>query len=112
MGAVAAGDNNICITGGAGGGGSENGKVEPWTVSEPEVAKRKNKKCDDERKKVRVKDDDDSGGVEKTGCWIKFSFIASCISSRSKVDNSTCGTSTNYGNFFNLLFISVYSLHS
>lgn len=57
--------------------------------------KQKNKQCDG-RKMVTGKDDD-CRCVEETGCWMKFRFFWSCISSRSKVDNSTCGTSTNYG---------------
>ncbi|XP_077240431.1 serine/threonine-protein kinase PBL34-like isoform X2 [Tasmannia lanceolata] len=36
------------------------------------------------------------GEVEETGCWIKFRFMGSCIPSRSKVDSSISGTSTNY----------------
>lgn len=93
MGAVAAGDSNSCRTGG---GGGENDKVEPWTVCESEGGKKKKKKSDGERG-VRLKDHD-CAGVEETCCWIKFRFITSCMSSRSKVDSSTCGTSTNYGN--------------
>ncbi|KAK9272993.1 hypothetical protein L1049_003374 [Liquidambar formosana] len=34
--------------------------------------------------------------AEETGCWVKFRFIGSCMSSRSKVDNSISGTSTQY----------------
>uniref|UniRef100_A0A5B7A1S5 non-specific serine/threonine protein kinase n=1 Tax=Davidia involucrata TaxID=16924 RepID=A0A5B7A1S5_DAVIN len=41
----------------------------------------------------RKKKDDDA---EETGCWIKFRFLGSCISSRSKVDSSISGTSTQY----------------
>ncbi|KAK6116470.1 hypothetical protein DH2020_049763 [Rehmannia glutinosa] len=54
-------------------------KVESW-----DVKKSKGRK--------NIKDDDDS--VE-TGCWIKLRFIGSCISSRSKVDNSISGLSTH-----------------
>lgn len=38
------------------------------------------------------------GASEETGCWIKFRLMG-CISSRSKVENSVSGTSTNYGKF-------------
>lgn len=53
-------------------------KVESWDV---------------EKSKGRKKKDDDV--VEETGCWIKLRFIGSCISSRSKVDNSISGISTH-----------------
>lgn len=99
MEATAAGNNSVSSTGDSGGrGGSENDKVEPWTARKPEGGEeKKKKKCDDDRKKVRV-EDGDCGGVEEIGCWTKFKFFGSCIPSRSKVDNSTCGTGTNYGN--------------
>lgn len=35
-------------------------------------------------------------GEEETGCWIKFRFMGSCISSRSKVDNSISGATTTH----------------
>ncbi|KAK9707289.1 hypothetical protein RND81_07G187000 [Saponaria officinalis] len=63
--------------------GSEVGKVKKL-----QGVKKKKKHVDDDD------DDDDSG--ENSGCWINFSFIGSCISSRSKVDSSVSGTSTNY----------------
>ncbi|KAG6407890.1 hypothetical protein SASPL_130890 [Salvia splendens] len=53
-------------------------KVESWGV---------------EKSKGRKKRDDDD--VEETGCWIKLRFIGSCISSRSKVDNSLSGITTH-----------------
>ncbi|KAE8021657.1 hypothetical protein FH972_007529 [Carpinus fangiana] len=49
---------------------------------------------DVEKSKGRKKKD---GGAEGTGCWIKFRFIGSCMSSRSSVDSSISGTSTQYG---------------
>ena len=61
--------------------GTDLAKVENWDV--------------DKSKGGKNKEDDDS--VEQTGCWIKLRFIGSCISSRSKVDNSVSGTNTNYG---------------
>lgn len=61
--------------------GSDIAKVETWDVEKSKGGKKK-------------KDEDDSG--EDTGCWIKLRFIGSCITSRSKVDTSVSGTSTNY----------------
>ncbi|KAK1265229.1 putative receptor-like protein kinase [Acorus gramineus] len=37
-----------------------------------------------------------AGSSKKIGCWIKLRFMGSCISSRSKVDNSISSTSTHY----------------
>ncbi|KAL9240886.1 hypothetical protein vseg_015056 [Gypsophila vaccaria] len=48
------------------------------------------------KKKFVDNDDDESDSGGSTGCWINLSFIGSCISSRSKVDSSVSGTSTNY----------------
>ncbi|PSS23575.1 Receptor-like protein kinase [Actinidia chinensis var. chinensis] len=36
-----------------------------------------------------------AGAAGKTGCWVRLRFIGSCISSRSKVDSSVSGLSTN-----------------
>ncbi|KVH92717.1 Concanavalin A-like lectin/glucanase, subgroup [Cynara cardunculus var. scolymus] len=44
-------------------------------------------------KKVSKKKEDD---VQETGCWIKFRFFGRCISSRSKVESSISGSSTQY----------------
>lgn len=71
--------------------GAENGAkvvVESWDVSKSKGRKKKKKEVE---------------GVveeEETGCWVGFRFIGSCISSRSKVDTSVSGTSTNYGNLY------------
>lgn len=68
----------------------ENGKVK---ASSWELCKSKGRK-----KNTKVEDDvSEDEGVE-TGCWLKFRFIGSCISSRSKVDSSVSGTSTHFGN--------------
>ncbi|WJX93772.1 Serine/threonine-protein kinase pbl34 [Trifolium repens] len=63
-----------------------NGKV----IESLEVCKSKGRK----KKKLqdRVMEDEEN----ETGCWHSFRFIGSCISSRSKVDSSVSGTSTNY----------------
>lgn len=50
-----------------------------------------------EKSKDRKKKDKDND-VEDIGCWTKLRFIGSCISSRSKVDNSISGITTHCGN--------------
>ncbi|GAB2297256.1 Serine/threonine-protein kinase pbl34 [Dionaea muscipula] len=62
--------------------GNDVGKVDAWNKGKSK-GDRKNK------------DDENDGGGEDTGCWIKLRFIGSCITSRSKVDSSVSGTSTN-----------------
>lgn len=46
------------------------------------------------KSKPKKKKDDENEG---TGCWIKFSFIGSCMSSKSKKDGSISSNSTLYG---------------
>ena len=48
----------------------------------------------------KKKDDEDDEGT--AGCWFKFRFIGSCLSSKAKVDGSISGsgTSTLYGKKF------------
>jgi len=70
--------------------GGENGKV----IESLDVCKSKGWKK--KKKQDGVMEDEET----ETGCWLSFRFIGSCISSRSKVDSSVSGTSTNYGNFF------------
>lgn len=60
-------------------------KSESW-----EVGKSKNK--------VKKDDDDD---VEGAGCWIALRSIRSCITSRSKVDNSISGISVHESKYVN-----------
>lgn len=43
--------------------------------------------------KGRKKKDDEE---EATGCWIKFRFMGSCMSARSKVESSVSSSSTQY----------------
>jgi len=69
-------------------GGAENGKV---VVESLDVCKSKGRK-------KKKKEDGEVEEKEETGCWFRLRFIGSCISSRSKVDSSVSGTSTNYGN--------------
>ena len=59
-------------------------KVEKWDVEKSKG-----------RSKKKVVDDEDS--AEDTGCWVKLRFLSSCITSRSKVDSSVSGTTTNSG---------------
>ncbi|KAH9614789.1 hypothetical protein KSS87_022233 [Heliosperma pusillum] len=69
---------------------SEVGKVEKWDVEKSQVVKKK-------KKSVVVDDDkEDVDSTQDSGCWIKLSFIGSCISSKSKVDTSVSGIATNY----------------
>lgn len=48
------------------------------------------------KEKKKKEDDDGDSDVEESGCWIKFRFLGSCVSSRAKVDNSISGSSTQY----------------
>lgn len=50
-----------------------------------------------------MKKDDDE--IEVTGCWIKFRFLGKCISMKSKVESSVCGTNNSYGNLLINLFM-------
>ncbi|KAF5178310.1 Receptor-like serine/threonine-protein kinase [Thalictrum thalictroides] len=59
-------------------------KLEGW-----DVAKSKSK-----GKKNSIKDDE--AEESNTGCWFKLRFMRSCVSSRSKVNSSISGASTNY----------------
>lgn len=77
--------------------GVENGKVESLDINKSNV------------KRKKKKDDDIEEEEEVTGCWVRLRFIASCISSRSKVDTSISGTSTHCGKI--LLSLSYYSFH-
>lgn len=67
--------------------GAENGKV----VESLDVCKSKGNKKKKKKQDGVVEEED-------TGCWLRLRFFGSCISSRSKVDSSVSGTSTNYGN--------------
>ncbi|XP_071710585.1 serine/threonine-protein kinase PBL34-like [Rutidosis leptorrhynchoides] len=46
----------------------------------------------DKLKESKKKEDDG----EETGCWIKLRFFGGCISSRSKLESSSSGNSTQY----------------
>lgn len=43
------------------------------------------------------RDHDDDDDVVDSGCWMKFRLFGGCISSRSKVDSSLSGSSTQIG---------------
>lgn len=83
----------------------ESVKVKNWEVNNSD-----NNNNNSKSRKVKKKKD---GGAEQEeeeeiGCWVRFRFIESCMPSRSKVDSSMSGTSTNYGNCFCFLFLSHY----
>ncbi|PIA27976.1 hypothetical protein AQUCO_07400078v1 [Aquilegia coerulea] len=61
-------------------------QLEGW-----DVAKSKSKS---KGKKNSIKDGEEE--ENDIGCWFKFRFMRSCISSRSKVNSSISGASTNY----------------
>lgn len=69
--------------------GGDDGKVEISEVGKSKDRKKKDKDSD----------------VEDIGCWTKLRFIGSCISSRSKVDNSISGITTHCGNLPSLSII-------
>lgn len=91
----------------------ESVKVKNWEVNNSDNNNNNNSKS----RKVKKKKD---GGAEQEeeeeiGCWVRFRFIESCMPSRSKVDSSMSGTSTNYGNYFCYEFyfhrtVKVYNL--
>ncbi|KAL6998006.1 Serine/threonine-protein kinase pbl34 [Sarracenia purpurea var. burkii] len=60
--------------------GVEGVKGESWEVGKSKSRKKKEGAVEEE---------------EKTGCWVRLRFIDCCISSRSKVDTSVSGISTN-----------------
>lgn len=60
-------------------------KMKGWGVGKLKGRKKKDKGEEKEKEEEE----------EETGCWVKWRFIGSCISSRSKVDSSISGTSTN-----------------
>ncbi|KAJ9549113.1 hypothetical protein OSB04_021656 [Centaurea solstitialis] len=67
---------------------NEKGVVESW-----QVVKSKGKKKKNNKKKNKKKKNDEIEG-SRVGCWNRWKFIGSCISSRSKVDTSISGIST------------------
>ncbi|KAK4417680.1 putative serine/threonine-protein kinase PIX7 [Sesamum alatum] len=46
------------------------------------------------RRKILNDDDEDDAG--ESGCWMKFRFFGGCLSTRSKVDSSVSGSSSQY----------------
>lgn len=45
-----------------------------------------------------------------SGCWIKFRFIHSCISSHPQVENPVSSSSSLYGTLRNFIFANFYFL--
>ncbi|KAL9427388.1 hypothetical protein AB3S75_029558 [Citrus x aurantiifolia] len=70
----------------------ESVKMKNWEVN--------NSDNNNNSKSRKVKKKKDGGAEqeeeEEIGCWVRFRFIESCMPSRSKVDSSMSGTSTNY----------------
>lgn len=65
-------------------------------VKNGEVNSSSNKKS----RKVKKKIKDGAEEEDEIGCWVRFRFMESCMPSRSKVDSSLSGTSTNYSKCF------------
>ncbi|KAK4784072.1 hypothetical protein SAY86_018440 [Trapa natans] len=72
------------------------GKLEPEEKLKEEKRNRKKKEKEKEGKKKERGDGDGESIGEGIGCWDKFRFFASCISSRSKVDSSVSGSSAGF----------------
>ncbi|KAH9609175.1 hypothetical protein KSS87_002401 [Heliosperma pusillum] len=68
--------------------GSEIVEVKKWDVEKSKGVKKKKKNVDN------VNNGEELG--VNTGCWVKLRFIGNCITSKSKVDSSVSGSSTNY----------------
>ncbi|KAG8663231.1 serine/threonine-protein kinase PBL34 isoform X3 [Manihot esculenta] len=69
--------------------GSEDGEVK----ASLDVCQSKGRKKKKKDGGVGCSGEDDVVEEAETGCWFKFRFIGSCISSRSKIDSSVSGTS-------------------
>uniref|UniRef100_A0A2P2LNJ0 non-specific serine/threonine protein kinase n=1 Tax=Rhizophora mucronata TaxID=61149 RepID=A0A2P2LNJ0_RHIMU len=77
---------------------SENGKVKSsWDADKSKGRKKKRGGCDGcGGGGSGSRGGGDGGDEAETGCWFKLRSMGSCISSRSKVDSSVSGSSTNY----------------
>ncbi|CAA3013841.1 probable receptor kinase At5g15080 [Olea europaea subsp. europaea] len=64
--------------------------LEAFNAGSMDVSKSKSKG------RKNIHNDDDEDNAEATGCWIKFRFFGSCISSRANVDSSISGSSSQY----------------
>ncbi|XP_050237649.1 serine/threonine-protein kinase PBL34-like isoform X1 [Mercurialis annua] len=61
-----------------------------------EMCKSKGRNNNKKKKKKQVSGSGDVIEDAETGCWFRFRFMGSCISSRSKVDSSLSGATTHY----------------
>lgn len=58
-------------------------------------------------KEIKEEEEDDAEGTNN-GCWIRFRFLGRCISSRSKVDSSISGSSTQDGISHNIFLETLF----
>ncbi|KAJ0098475.1 hypothetical protein Patl1_22125 [Pistacia atlantica] len=65
-------------------------KVKNWEVN--------SSSNNNKSRKVKKKIKDGAEEEDEIGCWVRFRFMESCMPSRSKVDSTMSGTSTNYDN--------------
>ncbi|XP_031287329.1 probable serine/threonine-protein kinase PIX7 isoform X4 [Pistacia vera] len=65
-------------------------KVKNWEVN--------SSSNNNKSRKVKKKIKDAAEEEDEIGCWVRFRFMESCMPSRSKVDSTMSGTSTNYDN--------------
>ncbi|KAJ0043257.1 hypothetical protein Pint_19301 [Pistacia integerrima] len=63
-------------------------KVKNWEVN--------SSSSNNKSRKVKKKIKDAAEEEDEIGCWVRFRFMESCMPSRSKVDSTMSGTSTNY----------------
>ncbi|XP_031287328.1 probable serine/threonine-protein kinase PIX7 isoform X3 [Pistacia vera] len=63
-------------------------KVKNWEVN--------SSSNNNKSRKVKKKIKDAAEEEDEIGCWVRFRFMESCMPSRSKVDSTMSGTSTNY----------------
>ncbi|MFS7935512.1 hypothetical protein Hanom_Chr05g00404361 [Helianthus anomalus] len=68
--------------------------VESWHVVKSKVEKNKKEKNNNKYKKYDEIGLDGEGDKTTSGCWSRWKLIGSCVSSRSKVDTSISGIST------------------
>nr|XP_043638889.1 serine/threonine-protein kinase PBL34-like isoform X2 [Erigeron canadensis] len=68
-------------------------EVESWYVVKSKGKKKK--KNDKHKRSDETCVDGESEGTTSSGCWNRWNIIGSCVSSRSKVDSSISGISTN-----------------
>lgn len=52
-----------------------------------------------ESKQKSIEEEEEENDTMDARCWIKFRFLGRCLASRSKVNSSINGNSTQNGNF-------------